>query len=94
MYDENKFEIYYERYPNLNAGLSYRVDSTKSETARVLRSGREVDMMKHTGLIYPKVFHRLRHVQFHIEVFDRSRICDHLTMYWAFGKCDFSRKSL
>jgi hypothetical protein len=40
-------------------------------------------MVKHKGLIYSKSLHRLRHVEFHIDIFDRSQMCDHMTVFFA-----------
>ena len=62
-------------------GIAFRKDEerTKNITSKSLRSGRAVDMIKFTGLIYPEVFERLRHVEFHIDTFDRTLYCEHLS---------------
>lgn len=76
MYNENKFEISISPY---YAGISFRKDDMKSTgvTSRALRSGRDVDMLKYTGLIYEHVALRLQNVHIQIRLFDRAVVCTH-----------------
>ena len=70
LYDEN---VCFAGWSRWSSGVFFRVDDekTKATTSRSLRSGRAVDMVKHRGLIYEKMLYRLRHVEFHIDIFDR-----------------------
>jgi hypothetical protein len=49
-------------------GVAFRRDDAKSKntTSRTLRSGRAVDMVKYRGLIYEKMFRKLRHVELRV----------------------------
>lgn len=39
-------------------------------------------MVNHRGLIYKDVFYRLRNIEFHIDLLDRTHLCDHLTIHY------------
>jgi hypothetical protein len=84
LYDENKFQVYYSRCHIQEPGVFYRVDDPRAAfaTSRQLRNGRSVDMVNHKGLIYKEVFYRLRNVEFHVDLFDRTNMCDHMTLAW------------
>lgn len=62
MYTENKCSVSLCAHSSF---IDYRVDSpdTVSMPTRSLRSGRVVDMVKHSGLIYPHVVPRLRNLE-------------------------------
>lgn len=67
-------------------GVALRIDDPKTKnmmTSRSLRSGRAVDMVKHKGLIYEHVLQRVRHFEFEVNLFDRSRMCNHITLRLA-----------
>lgn len=85
LYDENMFMVSYSRYQLNEPGLYYRVDDARnaSVTSRQLRNGRSVDMISHKGLIYKDIFNRLRNVEFHVDLIDKTHMCDHMTMFWV-----------
>lgn len=74
LYDENAFLVGYSRFETELPGVLYRKDDPRDAdaTSRQLRNGRSVDMVNHTGLIYPSVFYRLRKVEFHVDVLDMN----------------------
>jgi hypothetical protein len=84
LYDENKFIATYHKHP-WDSGLSLRVDDPKTAntTARSLRSGQKVSMVRYRGLMYPGVLQRLRHIEFRVALFDRSQMCNHITLHFA-----------
>jgi hypothetical protein len=82
---ENVFQVPCLPWNSIFGGVPYRVDSPQdaSATIRQLRNGRAVDMVKHDGLIYEHVFHRLRNVELLIEVYDKTLLNDYLNMVWV-----------
>jgi hypothetical protein len=76
MYNENKFVIYVS---SCETGSVFRKDDKRSSasTSHALRSGRDVDMLKYTGLIYEHVALRLQNLHFEINMFDRGMTCTH-----------------
>ena len=68
-------------------GVQIREDDpkTKCTTSRTLRSGRAVDMVKYYGLIYRYMLHRLRNVEYLVEIFSREGMCGmSLKQYFIF----------
>jgi hypothetical protein len=82
LYDENKCLAGFSSY---FSGVAFRIDEpkTKNITSKSLRSGQTVDMVKYKGLIYEKTFQRLRHVEFHVDTFNRTSYCKHLSLLLA-----------
>lgn len=82
LYGQNKFIVLFCMSLSYEPGVFYRVDDPRTAltTSRHLRNGRSIDMVTHKGLIYKDIFSRLRKVEFHVDIFDRTRMCDHATI--------------
>ncbi|KAG9243830.1 hypothetical protein BJ878DRAFT_102816 [Calycina marina] len=75
LYDENYCIAVWSKWFD---GIAYRVDSpkTKFTTTRSLRSGKTVDMVKYNGIVYKKIFQKLKHVELRVDIDDRIGYCD------------------
>jgi len=78
LYNENKCEAYYQNWDLKGIRIRKEDPKTKSITSRNLRSGRSVDMVKHTGGIPEECLHRLRHVHVRIMLPSRENMCIHM----------------
>ncbi|KAI9742302.1 MAG: hypothetical protein M1818_004202 [Claussenomyces sp. TS43310] len=86
MYDENEcMATWTPQWLRAATGIAIREDDPKttSTTARSLRSGRDISMVKHSGLIYLDVARRLRNIDFVVELADRKKMCNHQAMHDA-----------
>lgn len=92
MYAENRFTA---SYTGGHHGISLREDNrhTAHSTARALRSGRVVDMMKHKGLVYGDIVTLLQNVDINVKLFDRMHSCDVHTWFAAF-RCHYRLQEL
>lgn len=79
LYTENE----YQAGVSLRSGfINFREDltQTKALATRSLRSGRKIDMLRHTGLVYPHVALRLRNLEIIVELKTYLRPCFHTEM--------------
>ena len=76
LYSENRCEAVWSWYYQ---GVAFRIDQEKSKstTSRTLRSGRAVDMLKYKGIIYEKVFMKLKNVELKVTVLPCGGHCDY-----------------
>lgn len=77
LYTQNKVIALFH---SLQSGFELRVDDETDKfkkmglsSLRPLRNGRVVDKVKHKGVIYPHILHRLRHVNFRVLIFAGMR---------------------